>query len=405
MREGNVPSNRSKGLIVVVVGLLAALAWGFWPRAEPVEMATVARRPLAITVEEEARTRVKERYVIHAPVAGFLRRIDLDVGDATPKDAVIASLDPTLPAVLDPRSRAEAEARVAALRAELERRESGLRQAEVEAELAVSEFARIAGLLERRLVSQRDFDAAQADLRAREAARRGAESAVQVGRYDLEAARAALRYTAASDGGKPVGSVYLHSPIEGRVLKLHQESAGVVVAGQPLLEVGDPGDLEVESEVLSRDAVRIEPGARVLLERWGGDAVLEGVVRVVEPYGFTKISALGVEEQRVRVIVDLISPPEAWRRLGDGYRVEASFVVWERDDALTVPSSAVFRHDGRAAVFVVERGRARLRAIAAGQAGGLWTEVTDGLAADETVIVHPGDTIADGVRVRLFQQH
>ncbi len=398
-----MPDKRSKGLILLGAALLAALAWGFWPRATDVETAAVARRPLVVSVEEEARTRVRERYVIHAPVSGQLRRIDLHVGDPVQAGAVVASLDPALPAVLDPRSRAETEARAAAARAELARREAGSRQAAAEAELAVAEFARLDGLVARGLVSQREFDQAQASLRAREAARRAAESAVQVGRYDLEAARAALRFTAAGGGGKPVGTVTLRSPVEGRVLRLHQESAGVVAAGQALLEVGDPRDLEVESEVLSRDAVRLEPGGRVRLERWGGDAALEGLVRTVEPTGFTKVSALGIEEQRVRVIVDIRSPPEAWRRLGDGYRVDARFLVHERADALTVPTSALFRHDGGQAVFVVEGGRARLRPVTTGEGGGLLTEITLGLETGETVIAHPGEALGDGVRVRALR--
>jgi HlyD family secretion protein len=398
-----VSNARIKGLVLLAAVVLAALAWGFVPRAEGVETAAAARRPLVITVEEEARTRIKERYVVHAPVAGLMRRIDRHVGDPVQAGAVLATLDPTLPAVLDPRSRAEAEARVAAARAELGRREASAKQAEIEAQLAVAEFARIEGLVARRLVSQREFDQAQANQHAREAAKRAAGSAVQVGRYDLEAARAALRYTAAVEGGKPVGGVSLRSPVAGRVLRVHHESAGVVAVGQPLLEVGDPRDLEVESEVLSRDAVRIEPGDRVLLERWGGDAALEGIVRTVEPTGFTKVSALGIEEQRVRVLVDIRSPPEAWRRLGDGYRVEAKFVVQEREDALTVPSSAVFRRDGDHAVFVVEGGRARLRRVATGQDSGLLTEITGGLAPGAIVIVHPGEAIAHGVRVRALR--
>ena len=400
-----VPSKRLKGLLILSAVVLAALAWGFWPRAVPVETAEVARRPLAVTVEEEARTRVKERYVIYAPVAGLMRRIDLEVGDAATLGAVLASLDPMLPAVLDPRSRAEAEARVAAARAELDRRQAGARQAEVEAELAASEFERIKGLLERQLVSQREFDAAQANWRAREAAQRAADSAVQVGRYDLDAARAALRYTAAGAESRAVGTVALRSPVDGRVLKVHQESAGVVAAGQPLLEVGDPGELEVEAELLSKDAVRIDSGGRVLLERWGGEAPLEGIVRTVEPTGFTKISALGVEEQRVRVIVDLVSPPAEWRRLGDGYRVEAQFIVWEREEVLTVPTSALFRRDGGHAVFVVESGRARVRAVVPGHGSGLLTEIAGGLEAGERVVVHPGESVADGVRVRHFREN
>lgn len=397
-----MPRQRLVGLLVVAALVVAALAWGFWPRAVPVETADVARRPLAVTVEEEARTRIKERYVLYAPVAGFLRRVEVEAGDRAPKDAVLALLDPTPPAVLDPRSRAEAEARVAAARAELGRREAGARQAAAESELAATESRRIEDLFDRGLASRREFDQAQANRRAREAAKRAADAAVEVGRYELAAAEAALRYTAAGDTGQPIGTVALRSPVEGRVLKIHRESAGVVAAGQPLLEVGDPGDLEIEAEILSHHAVRIAPGSRVLLERWGGESALEGLVRTVEPAGFTKISALGVEEQRVRVIADLVSPPATWRRLGDGYRVEATFVLWERTDALSVPASAVFRRDGGHAVFVVEDGRARVRPVVVGHTSGLLTEVVAGLEAGETVVVHPGASVADGVRVRSF---
>jgi HlyD family secretion protein len=400
-----MPSRRTQGLVVVAATLVVAVAWGFWPRAEPVETAAAAPRPLAVTVEEEGRTRVKERYVLPAPVAGYLRRIEAKAGDPAPLGATLAVLDPLRSATLDPRSRAEAEARAAAARAELLRREAVARQAEAEAELAATEFSRRAGLLERQLVSATEYEEARGRMRASEAAHRAARSAIEVARYDLEAALAALRYSTAAATTQSPEAVPVRSPIEGRVLKVFQESAGVVVAGQPLLEVGDPRQLEVEVEVLSRDAVRIEPGGRVLLERWGGETLLEGTVRTVEPMGFTKVSALGVEEQRVRVIADLVSPAADWQRLGDGYRVEAKFVVWERDDALTVPASALFRRDAGWRVFVVERGRARERAVTPGHSSGLLTEVSAGLAVDETVIVHPGDAVADGVRVRGFRKN
>jgi HlyD family secretion protein len=398
-----VPSKRLRGLIILAALLIGAVGWGFWPRAEPVETAEVARRPLAVTVEEEGRTRVRDRYVLHAPVAGYLRRIELDVGDAAPLGATLATLDPLRPATLDQRSRAETEARVAAARAELARREAAARQAVAEAELAAAEFARREGLVEKGLVSRSQFDEARGRMRATEAARRAANAAIEVARYELEAANAALRYTSSGEAGKPLETVLVRSPVEGRVLAVRQESAGVVAAGQPLLEVGDPGELEVEVEVLSRDAVRIAPGGRVLFERWGGEGALEGVVRTVEPTGFTKVSALGVEEQRVRVIVDFASPPETWRRLGDGYRVEAVFVVWERADALTVPASALFRRDDGWAVFAVEGGRARQREVTVGPGSGLLTEIVAGLEEGDTVIVHPGDAVSDGVRVRGFR--
>jgi HlyD family secretion protein len=398
-----VPSKRLQGLSVLAIAVAAAVAWGFWPRAEPVETATVARRSLEITVEEEGRTRVRDRYVLYAPVAGYLRRIDLEVGDPAPRGTTLGTLDPLRPATLDQRSRAEAEARVAAARAELQRREAAARQAAAEAGLAAAEFTRSENLLARRLVSQSQHDAARSRSQATAAGERAAAAAIEVGRHELESALAALRYTASGEAGPPLEAVPLRSPLEGRVLKVHQESAGVVAAGQPLIEVGDPSALEVEVEVLSRDAVRIQPGRRVRLERWGGEDVLEAAVRTVEPTGFTKVSALGVEEQRVRVIADFTSPPEAWQRLGDGYRVEAAFVVWERADALTVPANAVFRRDAGWAVFAVENGRARERPVAVGPGNGLLTEITDGLEEGATVIVHPGDAIADGVRVRAFR--
>jgi HlyD family secretion protein len=399
-----VITQRPRGILAAAAVVLALIAWGFWPRAELAETATVARGPLRVTVEEEGRTRVRDRYVLYAPVAGYLRRIELDVGDAVEAGAVLATLDPLRPATLDQRSRAEAEARVAAARADLVRREAAARQAEAEADLAASEFARTESLLARNLVSRSQFDGAQSRYRAAGAAQRAAVAAIDVGRYELDAALASLRYTASGQPGASLEAVPVRAPMAGRVLAIHQESAGVVASGQPLLEVGDPAGLEVVVEVLSRDAVRIATGGRVLLERWGGEAPLEGVVRTVEPTGFTKVSALGVEEQRVRVIADFASPPEAWQRLGDGYRVEASFIVWESADALIVPASALFRRDDGWAVFAVEGGRARERAVTPGHGSGLLTEVVAGLEEGTTVIVHPGDAIADGVRVRSFRE-
>ena len=391
-------------MLITAAVVVLALVWGFWPRPVLIETGEVARRPLQVSVEEEGRTRVRDRYVLYAPVAGFLRRIELDVGDPVSSGEALAQLDPLRPAVLDPRARAEAEARVAGARSGLVNAEARARQAQAEAELAGEEFRRREDLLARGLVSRSEYDQARSRTQALEAAARAAESAIEVARYDLEAARATLRYSAVEEAGAPAETVPVRSPIAGRVLKVVQESAGVVHAGQPLLEVGDPRGLEVEVEVLSRDAVRIEPGGRVLFERWGGEEVLEGVVRTVEPTGFTKISALGVEEQRVLVIADIQSSPEAWDRLGDGYRVEARFIVWEREDALTVPASALFRRDDGWAVFVVEDGRARLRTIRLGPGSGLLTEVVEGLSAGDAVIVHPGDAVEDGVRVEPFRK-
>lgn len=396
-------AGRFKGIFVVTAVVALAIAWGFWPRPVLIETGEVARRPLQVTVEEEGRTRVVDRFVLYAPVAGYLRRVELEVGDAVALGQALAVLDPLQPVVLDARARAEAEARVAAGRAGLERAQAVLRQAAAESELAAEEFHRREEMLARQLISQSEFDQARSRMNAAAAARASAASAVEVARFELEAALAAVRHSGASDAEAPAETVPVRSPVDGRVLKVLQESAGVVAAGQPLLEVGDPRRLEVEVEVLSRDAVRIEPGGRVLFERWGGDETLEGVVRTVEPTGFTKISALGVEEQRVLAIADISSPPEAWQRLGDGYRVEARFIVWERPDALTVPASALFRRDDGWAVFVVEGDRARLRPVRLGAGSGLLSEVLEGLGEGDAVIVHPDDAVDDGVRVRPFR--
>lgn len=399
-----MPKGRFKGMLVLGALIALGLAWGFWPRPVMVETAAVERGPLQVTVEEEGRTRVIDRFVLAAPVAGYLRRVELDPGDPVERDGELAWLEPLRPAVLDPRARAEAEARVSAARAAQARAESAVREVEAETELATGEFSRRESLLAQGLVSRSEFDQARSRLHALQAADRAARAAVEMARFELEAATAVLRISAAAESGELGETVAVRSPVDGRVLKVMQESAGVVSAGHALLEVGDTGRLEVEVEVLSRDAVRIEPGMRVLFERWGGEDMLEGVVRTVEPGGFTKISALGVEEQRVRVIADLSSPPEAWQRLGDGYRVEARFIVWERDDALTVPASALFRRDGDWAVFVVEDGRARFRPVQLGPGSGLRTEVIAGLAAGDQVVVHPADAIDDGVRVEPFRR-
>lgn len=398
----SMPLPRIIGLAVVSILVVAGLAWGFWPRPVMVETARVTRAPMEVAVEEEGRTRVKERYEVYAPVGGYVRRIELEAGDPVEQGQVVAELDPLLSTVLDPRSRAEAEARVRAARSALARARSEAERAEAEAELAAQEFERKSDLLTRELISRSEFDAAESAKRAADAAAKAARSAVQVARYDLDAAAAVLEYSAAGGTGAPAETVQLRSPVSGAVLKRYRESEGVVESGTPLVELGDPGELEVEVEVLSKDAVRIRPGGRVLFERWGGGDALEGVVRTIEPRGFTKISALGVEEQRVLVIADLVSPREAWTRLGDAYRVEARFIVWSTDDALTVPASALFRRNGAWSVFAVEGGEAVLRTVEVGQNNGLTAEVLEGLEEGQPVVVHPDDEVSDGVSVEAY---
>lgn len=391
---------RTVALVLGAIAIVAALVFGFMPRPVPVDLAPVTRGPLVVTVEEEGRTRVIDRYVLSAPVAGFARRIELEVGDQVSKGAVLLELEPLRSDVLDPRRRAEAEARVQGARAARAGATQNVAAARADAEFAARELTRKEQLRADRTISEDELDRARARARAAAANLRSAEFAVDVAQHELEAAETALFYSAAAAGGEPPEMVPVTSPVDGRVLAVIRESEGVVDPGQPLIEIGDPGALEVEVDVLSADAVRIAPGARVRFHRWGGDDPLEGVVRVVEPTGFTKISALGVEEQRVLVISDIVSPRTQWERLGDGYRVEAEFILWQADDVLKMPASALFRDGTDWAVFLAEDGRAQLRQVDTGRRSGLEVQILDGIGTDDRVIVHPGDDVVDGVRIR-----
>ncbi|MDV3238581.1 MAG: efflux RND transporter periplasmic adaptor subunit [Gammaproteobacteria bacterium] len=392
--------HRHWGLGLTALALVAALVWGFMPRPVPVDVAAAGRGPLRVTVEEEGRTRVIDRYVVSAPVAGYVQRIQLRVGDAVVQCQTLAELEPLRSAVLDPRSRAEAEARVAAAQAAVLAAEQTARAAVADAQIAQKDYERRKALFKDGRISREEHDRAEAAARRAEATRRSSAFAVEVARHELEAARTALEYSAAQSAGAAAPErVAVQSPVAGRVLRVLRESEGVVASGQPLIEIGDPAALEVEIEVLSADAVRIRPGMRVEFSRWGGDGILEGRVRVIEPTGFTKVSALGVEEQRVLVIADITSPPEQWSRLGDGYRVEASFILWEGDDVLQIPASALFRHGDGWAVFTLDAGRAHLAPVTVGHSNGFAAQIVDGMTEGAPVIVHPSDAIADGVRV------
>lgn len=388
------------GLLLLVVALAAALIWGFLPRPVPVDIVTVEQGPLAVTVEEEGKTRVRERYVVSAPMAGYARRIALKAGDAVQRGQVLATLEPVRSDALDPRTRAQASAQAKAAEAALQKAREDARAADAAAELARQDLARAEPLGAAGFLSHAAVDQARQRMTAALAAREAAAHAVEVARYQLDTARAVLARTDALQAGGPVEWMSVRAPVDARVLRVLHESEGTVAAGQPLIEIGNPEALEVEVEVLSTQAVKIAPGARVILDRWGGERPLQGRVRVVEPAGYTKVSALGVEEQRVRVIVDFEAPREAWQRLGDGYRVEARFVVWEGASVLQVPASALFRHDGGWAVFAVQDGRARLRPVQVGQRGGLRVQILSGLSAGQQVIAHPDDRVSAGVRVR-----
>jgi HlyD family secretion protein len=393
-------ARRHLGATLAALAGVAALAWGFWPRALPVETGTVGRAPLEVAVEEQGRTRVRDRFVVSVPVAGYLRRVSLDAGDAVAKEQTIAELEPLRSTVLDPRTRAESEARVASAEYALEAAQEQARAAAADAERAHAEHERRRRLCEQGCISEEELQTAELLARRTAAERRSADFRVEVARFELEAARTALGYSAAQPVGTAAERVTVRAPVAGRVLRVIRRSEGVVGAGDAILELGDPEALEIEVDVLSADAVRIAPGTVARLERWGGEGSLDARVRVVEPAGFTKVSALGVEEQRVWVIADITSPRERWTRLGDGFRVDAVFVLWSEPDVLQVPASALFRTAGGWAVYVVADGRAARRPVTVGQRNALAAQVLDGLQAGDEVILHPNNEVSDGVRVR-----
>jgi HlyD family secretion protein len=384
----------------MALGVVLLIVWGFWPTPVLVEAEAVTHGHLAVTVEEEGRTRLINRYVVSAPIVAQARRITLDVGDSVRAGDVVAVLEPQAAPALDVRTLAEARARVAAAEAALAVARQEAQAAEASAGFARHEYERMRRLGAQDLVATSEVEQAEAEARRTAALRRSAEFRVQTAAFELEAARTALSYAGGQDVER-TGWLELRSPVDGQILKRHFESARVVQPGEAIVEIGDPAALEVEVDVLSSDAVRIQPGMRVLFERWGAPEPLEGRVRRVEPVGFTKVSALGVEEQRVLVIADITAPREQWARLGDAYRVNARFILWEADDVRRVPTSALFRHDDGWAVFVVARGRAVLRPVAPGRRGARLTQVLSGLELGEMVIVHPDRDITAGTRVRL----
>jgi HlyD family secretion protein len=403
--DGNTPpvATRRRLLPYAAGALLVALiVAGLWPRALPVETATAERGPLLVTVDEEGQTRVRNRYVVASPAGGHLRRIELKAGAVVEAGVtVLAVLETGGADLLDARGLAQARARV--LGAESAREQAAARRAGAEANLRQTriELDRTRMLFGQKFSTQQELDL----VITREAValqdERAAAFGLQVAEHELEQARASLLRARPGEAAEPE-ALSVFSPVSGRVLRVMEESARTVMAGTPLLEVGDPTDLEVRIEVLSRDGVAIPPGARVFLDQWGGAEPLEARVLLVEPSAFTKVSALGVEEQRVNVIADFVDPAEKRSALGDGFRVEARIVRWSADDVLRVPAGALFQRAGVWHAFVVEGGRARLREVKAGQGNGLETEILAGLAEGDRVVVYPGDRVADGARVKAL---
>lgn len=385
----------------LIVLVLAALAWlALRPVPVPVDAVPVERGTVVDSVEAEGRTRLVDRYLITAPITAQARRQQLEVGDPVQVDQVLVVLDPLPAPALDPRSRAEAQARAEAAESRLRGASEDLQSALAAAEQAALDRERAESLAQRELVARDAADRArtQHERAVREAASARFRRATAA--HELEAAGAALALGSRARSDEP--AMELQAPVAGVVLRRHFESSRPVVAGEPLLEIGDPAAMEVEVDVLSADAVRLRDGMPVQLHRWGDPEPLLGRVRRVEPAGFTKVSALGVEEQRVWVIVEITSERERWLRLGDAYRVNARFELARRDGVLRVPGSALFRDDQRGwAVFRVQGDRVERAPVETGLQGGGFTEITGGLAEGEQVVVHPDRALEDGGRVRL----
>ena len=391
-------------VIIALVAVLAAIVYGFIPKPVLTDMVKVRRGPLKVTVEEEGKTRVKDRFTLSAPVPGFMKRLNLKVGDRVVKGQTLVEIEPLRSSLLDPRSRATAEAAVSAAEASLRVEEERVLAAAADADYAQRNLERMQKLYEKRLIAKESYEQSEATAKRSHAVLLSAEAAVKAARSEVIRARAALQYSAADNAGIQGRMVLITAPVDADVLKLYRESEGVVQASEPIIDVGDPRKLEVTVEVLSADAVRIKPGMPVIFERWGGSSTLSGTVRIVEPTGFTKVSSLGVEEQRVFVIVDFVtSDNQAEQSLGDGYRLEASFTIWEGKEVLQVPAGALFRKQDGWAVFVVENGLALTREVKVGHRTGLAAEILSGLSVGEEVISHPDNSIEHGIRVRSRQ--
>ena len=382
---------------VFVAALAGGALWAARPRPLTVEAARVAQGHLEATLDEEGRTRVRDRYVISSTVTGNVRRAELRPGDAVEPGTVVARILPVDPTPLDARSRADALGHVRLAEAALRQSQSGVERARGALEFARAEVTRLRGLVNSGATAPHDLTVAEFEVRSRTDELASAQFATRGAEYELANARSLLaRSTSAAPSSD---EIELRSPVRGRVLRVAQPSGGVVTAGAPLLEIGDTTALEIVIDLLTADAAQVTTGSTVRIDAWGGDGALTGHVRLVEPSAFTRTSALGVEEQRVNALVDLNDPPARWRSLGDGWRVEAHITVWEGDNVITVPTGALFRKADAWCAFVIEGGRARRRTVTLGHRGGDRVEITQGLRAGETVIVHPSDRLVEGEAV------
>ena len=379
------------------IGFLALAGYGLKPKPIPVETAEVARGPLTVHVVEEGKTRIRNRYIVAAPVAGNMRRVTLKAGDEVKAgETLLTVIEPGLAPLLDARTQAQTEARIQGAEAARSRAEETLEMARTTAQFAQANWDRVKKNIGEGSISVTDRDNIELEAKMREREVRAGEFAQKVADYELAQAKAALLSLTSAGSG---AVVEVKAPVSGRVLKVQQESAMMVTPGTPILEIGHPADLEIEAEILSRDAVSMKPGAEVLVDQWGGDVPLKARVRRVEPAAFTKVSALGVEEQRVIVLSDLDPlPPEA-KVLGDRYRVEVRVAVWHDGDVMLAPGGSLFREGAEWKTFVLKENKALKVTVQIGHTDGKMAEVLSGLEPGMTLLMHPPDSVVDGSEV------
>lgn len=381
--------------------LMLSLIYLFWQRPVITDIAQLSTNELQVTIADEAKTRVHDIYVLSAPVTGHLRRINAEVGDAvTRSSTVVAQIEPIAPSFLDPRSEAQAKADIQTADSALTLAQAEVNQAQAELDFAMSELSRMRELRVQNSVSERELDNAERAFKTRRAALATAQAGLQMRVYELERNKALLLSPSTSEEQRGnCECINITTPVNGRILKILNKSEGVVSAGTPLLEIGDPQDLEIVVELLSFDAVKVQPGQRVLIKNWGGEKPLEGRVNHIEPIGFLKVSALGIEEQRVNVIVDLQSDFKEWARLGHGYQVDVEIILWEGEKILNLPLTALFREQQDWAVFAIEDDIVQKRLVQIGQRNGFNAQILSGMQEGDWFVLHPNDQISEGVKV------
>ena len=385
--------------LAFVSAVVALIVVASMPKPVAVDAAEVESGVLEVTIDQDGKTRVKDRYTLSAPLSGNLARLELAPGDLVEQGAILARIVPLAPPLMDERTRAQSQARLAQALAAQRQSQATISRAEAAVTYSEGELGRQQQMADRGIATGQTLDLARFEHRSRSEELASARFGARVADHEVQMARAALGRMRNNSGGDQMD---VPAPVAGKVLRVMREDEGVVAAGTALLELGDPAALEVVVDVLTADAVRIKPGAHVRLERWGGAGELEGHVRRVEPSAFTKVSSLGVEEQRVNVLIDIDTEREQWEALGDGFRVEARIELERAEDALKVPASALFRHGQSWGVFVIgAESKAELREVEVGLRNGLEAQVLSGLEAGDRVVIHPSDSVVEGVELSI----